>query len=106
VSPQAQRTLAGRYTPPKPIRQVLPDISILPRSVVASSPEIDVIVSVDQFGRVTQVQTEQQGGRKPSHLMVVAAENAAKNWVFEPARLDGRPVPSEHSIIFQFGGGR
>jgi hypothetical protein len=36
--------------------------------------------------------------------MVMAAETAAKKWVFEPARLGGRPVPSEHSIIFQFGG--
>jgi hypothetical protein len=72
--------------------------------MVASSPQVDVIVSVDQYGHVTQAQAEQHGGRKPSHAIVVAAQNAAKNWVFEPARLDGRPVPSEHSIIFQFGG--
>ncbi|HZS57478.1 MAG TPA: hypothetical protein VFA65_23970 [Bryobacteraceae bacterium] len=98
-----QSTLVQRYRPPKPIRQVLPDISILPRSLVASSPQIDVVVSVDEKGHVTRAQAQPQSGRKPAHAMVIAAETAAKNWVFEPALLDGRPVPSEHSIIFQFG---
>jgi predicted short-subunit dehydrogenase-like oxidoreductase (DUF2520 family) len=92
----------GRYTPPKPIRQVLPDISDLEPKTVAAVPEVDVIVMVDQTGHVTHVQVDRRGRRAPKAI-VIAAENAARQWVFDPARLDGRSVPSEHSIVFQFG---
>lgn len=98
-----QNVFAGHYTPPKPVRQVLPDIAELPPSIIASTPQIDVVVTVDKNGRVTHAQVEQHG-RKAARSMVIAAETAARQWVFEPARLDGRTVPSEHSIVFQFGG--
>ncbi|MBV8897913.1 MAG: energy transducer TonB [Acidobacteriaceae bacterium] len=98
----AQNAL-GRYTPPKPIRQVLPDISELAPGVIDTTPEVDVIVMVDASGHVTRAQVEKRG-RKAARALVAAAENAARQWVFDPARLDGRTVPSEHSIVFQFGG--
>jgi hypothetical protein len=91
-----------RYTPPKPIRQVLPDISDLPPSVIAATREIDIIVTVDKSGHVTHTQVEKRG-RKMAKVIIAAAETAARQWVFDPARLDGRTVPSEHSIVFQFG---
>lgn len=98
----AQNAL-GRYTPPKPIRQVLPDISDLAPGVIDATPEVDVIVMVDATGHVTHAQVEKRGHKAP-RAVVAAAENAARQWVFDPARLDGRTVPSEHSIVFQFGG--
>jgi hypothetical protein len=92
-----------RYTPPKPIRQVLPDISDLAPGVIASTPEVDVIVMIDRSGHVTHAQIEKRA-RKAPKAVVIAAEIAARQWVFEPARLDGHTVASEHSIVFQFGG--
>lgn len=99
-----QNAALGRYIPPKPTHQVLPDISELHRSVIDSTPQVNVIVTVDKNGHVTRAQVRQSGRKKPAHAIVVAAENAARQWVFEPARLDGQTVASEHSIIFQFAG--
>jgi hypothetical protein len=93
----------GRYTPPKPVRQVLPDISLLPPSVIASTGQIDIIVTVDKTGRVTQAKV-QPHGRRPPAAMASAALTASRDWLFEPARVDGKPVASEHTIVFQFGG--
>ena len=95
-------TFAQRYTPPRPIKQALPNISQLPASIIASTPEIDVIVTVNSSGRVTQARV-QPHGRKPARAMVAAAVDAAKDWFFEPAKLDGKAVASEHTIVFQFG---
>jgi hypothetical protein len=93
----------GRYTPPKPVRQVLPDISEVSPQLIAATPEVDVIVMVDRTGHVTHAQVERRG-RKAPKAIVAAAEIAARQWVFDPARLDGHTVASEHSIVFQFGG--
>ena len=93
----------GRYTPPKPVRQVLPDISLLPPSIIASTGQIDIIVTVDKTGRVTQANV-QPHGRRPPPPMAAAALRASRDWLFEPARLDGKAVISEHTIVFQFGG--
>lgn len=94
-------SFAQRYVPPKPIRQVLPNISALLPSVFNGTHRVSVIVNVDNTGHVTQVRADPQD--KTSTILIEAAEYAAKQWVFAPARLDGKPVPAEHSIVFQFG---
>jgi outer membrane biosynthesis protein TonB len=81
----------------------LPDISDVSPSALASTPEVDVIVTVDANGHVTHTQIQRRG-RKPPRAIAAAAENAARQWVFEPAKLDDKAVVSEHSIVFQFGG--
>jgi hypothetical protein len=92
-----------KYVSPRPIRQVLPDISRLPTLLTMTAHEVDVVVSIDNTGHVTATRVEIRGP-KPATAVLMAAETAAKQWVFEPARLDGRPVPSEHNIAFHFGG--
>ncbi len=96
-------TVAQRFTAPRAIRRVPPDISKLPRSLAASTGEIEVLVSVDENGHVTAARAMPVGRIQPQKMMILA-ENTAKQWLFEPARRDGRPVPGEHYIMFQFGG--
>lgn len=84
------------------MHQVLPNVSLLPHMMVASAGQVNVIVTVDKTGHVTSARVE-PGKNVPPRPVVAAAERAAQQWVFEPARLDGQPVLSEHSIIFQFG---
>lgn len=91
---------SGRYVAPRPTRQVLPDVSLLPQMLVTSAGEVNVIVTIDKTGHVTSARAEP--GKNVPRALVAAAEHAAQQWVFEPARLDGQPVLSEHSIIFQF----
>jgi outer membrane biosynthesis protein TonB len=99
----AANPFTGRYIPPKPVHQTLPDLALLPRSLVNSAGQINVIVTIDKTGHVTQARLEAQK-RRPAEAMALAAEAAARQWIFEPAVLDGHAVPSEHSIVFQFGG--
>jgi TonB family protein len=75
---------------------------LLPKSLVLSAGQVSVLVMVDRTGHVTSAQVEPGKGLTPRSL-TLAAERAAQQWVFEPARLDGQPVPSQHSIVFQFG---
>ncbi len=41
-------------------------------------------------------------GRKLNAALIGAAVSAARQWKFEPALLRGKPVKSQHSILFQF----
>jgi TonB family protein len=93
---------AERYIPPKPTRQVLPKVSDLPRSILTGTNQVVVTVKVDANGSVTDAQA-QPSPEKVARPIIDAAETAARQWAFQPARLDGKPVSSEHSIVFQFG---
>jgi hypothetical protein len=94
-------SFAQRYVPPKPLSQVLPNLSELPRSLLNEASQVIVIVKVDRNGRVTEAQA-QPSPDKVGRPITQAAETAARQWVFQPARLDGKPVASEHSIVFHF----
>ena len=97
----AMPNYAGRYMPPKPAHEVLPDLSIVPAALVLSAGQVNVTVTVDKTGHVTSAHVE-PGENMPARPILSAAERAAQQWVFEPARLDGQPIPSQHSIVFQF----
>ncbi len=108
-SPAAQPALgtspanfsARDFVAPRPIRQVLPDTTLFPPVFLATSPQIEVTVKVDKNGRVTEAHAV--GSRKKvKEALIGAAVVAAKQWSFEPAKLRGRAVASEHTIIFQF----
>ncbi len=92
---------ARDFVAPHPIRQVLPDTTLFPPVFMASSPEVEVTVKVDKDGRVTEAHVV-SGRKKVKEALVGAALVAAKQWSFEPAKLHGQPVASEHTIIFQF----
>jgi protein TonB len=98
----ASRGFDTRYVSPRPVYQVLPDISQLPQVMRSTAGEVSVVVNIDPAGHVTAARIEFKNP-KPPGAIIAAAENAARKWVFEPARLDGRPIPSEHSIVFRFG---
>jgi hypothetical protein len=85
----------------KPIRRALPNLRALGLPPVLVSTEIEVEVRLDAGGRVLEA-TPRTFPKSTSHSLVLAAVQAAKDWVFEPARSGGRPVPSAHVIVFQF----
>ena len=89
------------YQPPRPTRQVLPNVSLLPSGVLARTSQLEVLVKVDEQGRVTEVRPVEDG-KRINQALLGSAILAARQWRFEPATMRGKPVASQHSIVFQF----
>jgi TonB family protein len=98
---QAPRVSPSDFTPARPTRQVVPDTTPLPSAVLASSPQVKVLVEIDKDGHVTSAQVVGDS-RNLDEALMNAALLAAKYWTFEPATLGGRSVASEHTILFRF----
>ncbi len=89
------------YRAPRPLRQVLPNVKQVAPGVIATAGRVEVIVKVNENGRVTEAHIVNGSGKINAGL-AGASILAARQWIFEPATLSGKPVPSEHSIVFQF----
>jgi len=63
------------------------------------STRVEVLVAINEQGKVTKITPV---GSYPSLRLVEAAIKAARLWEFEPARMNGRAVPSEMTLIFRF----
>jgi hypothetical protein len=70
------------------------------RNTVTRPMAVEVLVSIDETGRVVKTDPKSQPGVHP--LMVASALAAAKQWKFRPARQGDRPVPSEMLLRFNF----
>jgi len=97
----AQSVPSSSYRAPHPLRQVLPNVALLAPTVAAAAGRVEVVVKVDERGRVTGAHLA-DGTKKINAGLAGASITAAKQWTFEPAMLNGKAVPSQHSIVFQF----
>jgi hypothetical protein len=87
----------SNYVGPKPTKQVQPRF---PQGLVAVGPaQVQLRLAIDTKGRVTKVTLL---GPTPDPALLVEASKVAPYWEFEPARLNGQPVPSEMNLIFRF----
>jgi TonB family protein len=83
------------------VKQAVPDVSSLSPSDVEGVSRVEVQVKINTNGRVTDALIT--NGSKLSEALSNAVLNAAKRWTFAPATRGGKPVASDHTIIFQFG---
>lgn len=90
------------YVSPQPLKQALPDVSLLAPGEIEGPLRVEVRVKINESGRVTDALLI--NGSKISENLTNALLNAAKRWSFAPAKRDGKPVVGEHTIVFQFGG--
>ena len=89
------------FTRPKPKVQIPPRISPLMRATIGETSVVSVTVEVDKAGKVTVARlTNTTTSNKALQNL---AMDAAKRWEFEPATLNGRPVPSEVVLNFTYG---
>jgi TonB family protein len=58
---------------------------------------VKVKVSVDSSGRVTNARVT---GTGVNAKVAAVAISAAKQWMFDPAKENGRRISSEHTIVF------
>lgn len=94
-------------SPPVPLVRVVPAVPLSIKRALdqMSSAALDVAVKVyiDDQGKVYRVDRQGAAPRAGAvALLVEAAVEAARGWRFRPARLNGRPVPSEAPISFRF----
>ena len=85
-----------------------------PRAAMRKKIKAEVVVEVlvDQKGKVQETRVVEQYlyGKKGKELVANlgygledAARSAAARWMFRPARQNGYPVQSYHTITFSFG---
>ncbi|MGB7752372.1 MAG: protein kinase [Candidatus Acidiferrales bacterium] len=82
----------------KVVKQFLPDASQKARDTIRGTVRINVKVHVDESGRVTEAGFEAPG---PSRYFADRTLEAAKLWLFAPAKMDGHNVPSEWVLRFE-----
>jgi TonB family protein len=83
----------------KVAKQVLPEVSESARNTITGRIKIPVRVSVDAAGRVTDAKLASHSGSK---YFSRQALEAARQWTFTPAQMNGKAVASEWNLHFQF----
>ena len=89
------------FTPPRVIHQVTPAV---PRGVgpgITSDVQVDVEVSIDAKGKVTDARVRSTKGAA-ADLLTIEALKAAQLFRFQPAEENGRAVPAATILTFRF----
>jgi hypothetical protein len=95
------QTEARLFVPPRPVHQVHPNWIEATRLAREGNHQLRVIVRVSDKGRVTGVEIP-PGQIELSLQTHQQVYDAARQWRFEPAKLRGQAVASEHAIVFAF----
>ncbi len=93
------KTNAGKVTRGAVAHQVLPDVPQPARNTITGTVGVKVKVAVDTSGRVSQATLVSRG---PSEYFANLALQAARKWTFTAPSVDGKAVPSEWSLKFEF----
>lgn len=80
-------------------QQVSPDVSRSALRTVHGKLKVRVKVTVDSSGNVTVAKFDSRG---PSRYFAERALRAAQRWTFKPPQIDGKTVPSEWLLKFEF----
>lgn len=89
------------YVPAKPMKQVLPNRHLLPPDGAGERSDVAIEVGVDNRGRVTDARVLSSEPQASPALIGIALD-AAKQWRYRPAMLQGRHVAARERIVFQF----
>src|SRR5271167_494812 len=79
--------------------KVLPEVPQKAVNTITGTVNVKVKVGVDTSGVVSHATLESRG---PSRYFANEALQAARKWTFTPPTVDGRAVPSEWSLTFEF----
>jgi hypothetical protein len=101
LGPAGALLQTGANVAARPIRQSQPSLPPSVRAKVTSPVEVQIKVEIDDSGRVVNAYPLASTG-PVNPFLVGAARNAARLWMFEPARRGDRPVSSEMILKFQY----
>jgi TonB family protein len=80
------------------LHQVLPDAPQRARDTIQGKVRVSVKVHVDESGNVTAAALDSPG---PSKYFADRVLQAAQQWKFRPAQMNGRNVPSDWTLRFE-----
>jgi len=80
------------------IHQVLPDVPGKARETIHGTVRLSVRAQVDASGRVARAELASRG---PSSYFADLSLRAARQWAFEPAKVQDQDVPSEWLLKFE-----
>jgi hypothetical protein len=89
------------YVPPRPVKWTAPNAKSLGLKI-ASATDVQIKVRIDDSGRVTSAHALLDGSPHDEALANAVA-GAVKQWVFEPAKMHGKNVPSEETVVIRIG---
>ncbi|MGI8959251.1 MAG: hypothetical protein ACR2IV_05745 [Bryobacteraceae bacterium] len=89
------------YVPARPTKKVMPR-GLSGNSVLYKPQQINVEVAIDKSGRVFEAHVASDASNDNNGSLATSALSAAKEWIFEPATLDGQSVFGHHTIEFRF----
>ncbi|MGA3334679.1 MAG: TonB family protein [Terracidiphilus sp.] len=81
------------------VREVQPDVPASALRTIVGKITVTIRLAVDENGNVTDAAFESAG---PSRYFANEALDAARQWKFKPAQVNGRAVPSAWLLHFQF----
>jgi len=79
----------------------MPDIKPAGNASALEAGKVEVQVTVDESGRVNEAWPVRKD-KEINSLVASAAISAARQWIFQPARLHGKAIAAQHLIVFEF----
>jgi TonB family protein len=80
--------------------RVMPNVSRNARDTIEGKIRVNVAVEVDNSGAVSAATLERSG---PSKYFARMALESSRQWKFQPAQVNGKPVPSKWILRYRFG---
>ena len=99
VSEAGAETPSGGVVPGEVVNEVLPDIPQSASDTIRGTLVVRVRLRVDPLGSVVGAEFDTPG---PSKYFARHSMQAAQRWKFQPAQVDGRNVPSEWILRFEY----
>jgi TonB family protein len=93
------KTPKSGLVPGEVFHKVLPEVPKKASDTIQGTVRVRVRVAVDPSGKVVQATLDSPG---PSKYFANLALQAARRWEFWAPKVDGRPVPSEWLLRFEF----
>src|ERR1035438_8025764 len=100
----AERTSCLAERSPRACLGALPDVVLVDATDNVPAELVGVRISVDASGSVVKAEAVPKPGLHPA--LRDEAVKAASWWKFQPARLNGHPVPAEIVVQFNFAASR
>lgn len=92
-------TPSGGMVPGEVVHEVLPDVPQSASDTIQGTLMVRVRLRVDPLGGVVGAELDTPG---PSKYFANLSMQAAQRWKFQPAQVDGRNVPSEWILRFEY----
>ena len=90
------------YLAPRALKEVMPNTKLFAPSALYAPEVVDVQVKIDESGRVVDAFVSKRQKNVSGPLLAYQAIAAAKQWVFEPARMHGKAIACNYTIRFSF----